>query len=327
MTIIPPNLSLNVTGAPLQLSHAFQPGGLDRAAHLRAADTVRTDPQALSFVFWRGKLLVGADEQPLLIPLDHPALGDCREPPLFIGLTEAGPRFAADLVLFTPHEDAATIGQFTDQTAQFHPAFPTGKLVEIRGLMQSLTLLDGECIATGRAMLGWHATHRFCANCGAPSVVENAGWQRKCPQCGTQHFPRTDPVVIMAIVRDDKLLLGRGPSWPERMYSLLAGFVEPGETIENAVRREVFEETRVVVGPVTYVASQPWPFPMSLMLGCIGTATSEAITLDPVELAHALWVSRDEVKAILAGTHPSINAPRSGAIAGAIIAAWAEGQI
>lgn len=311
----------------MQFSHAFQPGGLDRAAQLRADGMARTDARAHTLVFWRGKLLVDVQGQPLLVALDHPALADCREPPLFIGLAPDGPRFAADLVLFTPHEDAATIGQFTDQTAQIHPGFPEARLVEIRGLMPTLSPLDGECIATGRAMLGWHGTHRFCANCGSPSAVEMSGWQRKCPQCGTQHFPRTDPVVIMAITRGDNLLLGRGPSWPERMYSLLAGFVEPGETIENAVRRETLEETRIAVGPVRYLASQPWPFPMSLMFGCQGEATSEEITVDPVELADARWLSRTEVRSILAGTHPSINAPRSGAIAGALIAAWAEGRL
>ena len=113
----------------MQLSHAFQPGGLDRAAQLRTADTTRSEPAARTFVFWRGKLLVGADNQPLLVTLDHAALADCREPPLFIGMTPDGPRFAADLVHYTPHEDAATIGQFTDQTAQMHPGFPDGKLV------------------------------------------------------------------------------------------------------------------------------------------------------------------------------------------------------
>lgn len=311
----------------MQFSHAFQPGGLDRAAPLRAGDTARNDVQARCLVFWRGKLLVDANDHPLPVMLDHPALADCREPPVFLGLTPDGPRFAADLVLFTPHEDAATIGQFTDQTAQVHPGFPDARMVEIRGLMPTLTLIEGECIATGRAILGWHATHRFCANCGSPSAPELSGWQRKCAQCGTQHFPRTDPVVIMAITSGDKLLLGRGPSWPERMYSLLAGFVEPGETIENAVRRETLEETQVVVGPVRYITSQPWPFPMSLMFGCQGDATSEAITLDPIELADARWVTRDEVKSILAGTHASINAPRSGAIAGALIAAWAEERL
>jgi 8-oxo-dGTP pyrophosphatase MutT (NUDIX family) len=190
--------------------------------------------------------------------------------------------------------------------------------------MAGLTPLDGECVAVGRALQSWHGTHRFCANCGAPSVVELSGWQRKCPSCATQHFPRTDPVVFMAITHGDRLLLGGGPSWPERMYSLLAGFVEPGETIEAAVRRETLEESAVRVGPVSYVANQPWPFPMSLMFGCHGEALTDAITIDPVELADARWVSCGEVKAILSGEHPSIGIPRKGAIAGALITAWAK---
>jgi NAD+ diphosphatase len=125
--------------------------------------------------------------------------------------------------------------------------------------------------------------------------------------------PRTDPVVIMAITHGDRLLLGRGPAWPEDMYSLLAGFVEPGETIETAVRREVQEESQVIVGQVRYVASQPWPFPMSLMFGCHGEALSDQIEIDPLALADARWVSRTEVNAILAGSHEEIAPPRSGA--------------
>lgn len=311
----------------MDYGHAFQPGGLDRAAALRAEGGPRQDDRARTYIFWRGKLLVDLDGRPVLAGLDHPALSDCRDAPLFLGLAPDGPRFAAELTLWQPHEDAATIGQFTDATAQLHPAFPGARLLEVRGLIAALDPLDGECIATGRAMLGWHGTHRFCANCGQPSAIEAAGWQRRCPACGTQHFPRTDPVVIMAITRNDHLLLGRGPSWPERMYSLLAGFVEPGETIEAAVRRETVEETAIHVGAVRYVASQPWPFPMSLMFGCIGAALDEAITADPVELADARWVSRDEVQRVLAGDHPEINAPRRGAIAGALIAAWAEGRL
>ena len=131
----------------------------------------------------------------------------------------------------------------------------------------------------------------------------------------------------MAITSGDKLLLGRGPSWPERMYSLLAGFVEPGETIEAAVRRETKEESDITVGPVRYVTSQPWPFPMSLMFGCHGEAVSEQIAIDPVELADARWVTRAEVHAVLAGTHPEIGRPRPGAIAGALIEAWALGKL
>jgi NAD+ diphosphatase len=312
---------------PVDFNFAFQPGGLDRAAPLRLDASVRANPEARTNVFWRGKLLVNAEDRPARVGLEHPALSDCREPPAFIGLADGVPLFAADLSLWQPHEDAAVIGQFTDTTSQIHPGFADCRLAEIRGMMPGLTLLEGEAIATGRALLGWHATHRFCANCGTPSTPEASGWHRKCSSCGTQHFPRTDPVVIMAITRGDRLLLGRGPSWPERMYSLLAGFVEPGETIENAVRRETFEETGIGVGKVDYVACQPWPFPMSLMFGCIGEALDEAITLDPVELGDARWLSRDEVKVVLRGEHPELAAPRSGAIAGGLIAAWAEERI
>lgn len=311
----------------MDYAFAFQPGELDRAAQLRAGDTARQDERARTLVFWRGKLLADAGGRPAAVPLDHPALADSREAPIFVGLTPAGPRFAIDLPLWTPFEDATTIGQFIDQSEQVHPGFPDARFVEIRGLMPSLSRLDGECVATGKALLQWHAAHRFCANCGTPSGVESSGWVRKCPQCGTQHFPRTDPVVIMVITHGDRLLLGRSPSWPERMYSLLAGFVEPGESIEAAVRREVFEESAIRVGPVRYVAAQPWPFPMSLMFGCYGEATSEAITIDPVELSDARWVSRDDVRRMLAGTHPEINSPRPGAIAGALMEAWVNGRL
>ncbi len=311
----------------MDYNFAFRPGSLDRAAHLRAGDSSRQDPHARSHVYWRGKLLVDSDGHPALVALDHEAFADCREPPVLLGLTPDGPRFAADLALWTPHEDAATIGQFVDASQQVHPAFAGTHFAEIRGLMAALPDIDGECVAVGRALLGWHATHRFCANCGIATVPEHSGWHRVCRACATQHFPRTDPVVIMAITRGDRLLLGRGPSWPERMYSLLAGFVEPGEAIEAAVRRETLEETAIRVGEVGYVASQPWPFPMSLMFGCYGEALSDTITLDKVELADARWVSRSDVRKILDGLHPDMAAPRHGAIAAALIAAWADERL
>lgn len=311
----------------MEYAYAFHPGELDRAASLRSGDAARQDLRARTLVFWKGKLLVDAEGRPARVELGHGALSDSREAPIFVGLTPAGPLFAADIALWTPFEDATTIGQFVDQSQQVHPGFPGAKFVEIRGLMPTLSRLDGECIATGKAILQWHSSHRFCSNCGAASAAESSGWVRKCPQCGTQHFPRTDPVVIMVITRGDKLLLGRNPAWPDRMYSLLAGFVEPGESIEAAVRREVFEESAIKVGPVRYVSAQPWPFPMSLMFGCYGEAVSEEITIDPVELQDARWVSRDDVKLILAGTHPVINKPRPGAIAGALIEAWANERL
>lgn len=263
----------------------------------------------------------------MLVPLDHPALGDIRESPLFIGLTNDGPRYAVDLALWSPLEDATTIGEFIDRSEQPHPAWPEAKFVEVRGIMSALTPLEGECIATARALISWHGAHGFCANCGSATTVQDSGWVRKCASCGTQHFPRTDPVVIMVVTHGDNLLLGRGASWPEKMYSVLAGFVEPGEDIETAVRREVFEESAIRVGDVTYIASQPWPFPMSLMIGCHGDATTADITADPKELADARWVSREEAKTILAGAHSEIATPRPGAIAGALIQSWVDGSL
>jgi NAD+ diphosphatase len=188
--------------------------------------------------------------------------------------------------------------------------------------MVTLSPREAELAATARALLGWHRSHRFCARCGAASAPDRGGWIRRCPSCGTSHFPRTDPVVIMLVTRGDRVLLGRSPGWPERMYSLLAGFVEPGETVEGAVRREVAEETGVRVGRVGYLASQPWPFPASLMLGCWGEALSEEITLDPVELHDALWIGRSELLEVFAGAHPRIRAPREGAIAGFLLRHW-----
>ena len=149
-----------------------------------------------------------------------------------------------------------------------------------------------------------------------------AGWQRACQACDARHFPRTDPVVIMLITLGNSVLMGRSPHWPEGMYSLLAGFVEPGETIEAAVRREVFEEAGIKVGEVRYLASQPWPFPNSLMFGCQGFATSDDITIDPVEIENAFWVTREDMMAATAGQRPDMRPARQGSIARFLIEKW-----
>ena len=182
-------------------------------------------------------------------------------------------------------------------------------------MMTRLSPRDAELAATARGLFEWHRTHSYCANCGAASDWAMRGWQRDCPSCGRHHFPRTDPVVIMLILHGNSVLVGRSPGWPDRMYSLLAGFVEPGETLEAAVRREVKEESGIDVGEVGYLASQPWPFPASLMFGCIGFATSTDITLDPAELEDARWVTREEMMEAMAGRHPDIAGARKGAIA------------
>lgn len=179
--------------------------------------------------------------------------------------------------------------------------------------------------ATARSLLDWHARHGFCANCGAPTTLFRAGCGRTCPACKAEHFPRVDPVVIMIAEHDGRALLGRQPGWPQGRYSALAGFLEPGESIEEAVAREIMEEAGVRVSNVRYIASQPWPFPSSLMIACAAEAQDDAITLDETELEDAIWVARDEVRAVLAGGQGSFLAPPPYAIAHSLLTAWAHG--
>ncbi len=182
-------------------------------------------------------------------------------------------------------------------------------------------------LATAKALLFWHSRHRFCSVCGTRSELRQGGWRRDCPACEAQHFPRTDPVVIMLAVRGDYCLLGRNARFPGAMYSTLAGFVEPGETLEAAVRREVLEEAGIETGRVRYLASQPWPFPASVMIGCIAEALSETITIDTTELEDVRWFSRDEAIQLLEGRHPlNVGAPGKIAIARVLLNAWVTGK-
>jgi len=163
-------------------------------------------------------------------------------------------------------------------------------------------IIDGgeaAILAEARSLIDWHARHRYCAQCGTPSAVVSGGWVRHCPNCKAQHFPRVDPVVIMLAVSGERCLLGRGHRRPGARFSCHAGFMEPGETLEEAVRREVLEESGIQVARVRYLASQPWPFPSSLMMGFLGEALTEEITIDPEELAEVRWFERDEVRAMV----------------------------
>ncbi|MCA8883898.1 MAG: NAD(+) diphosphatase [Rhodobacteraceae bacterium] len=309
---------------------SFADSGLDRAAHLRgdaeALARAWSDPAARVLALWRCKPLVrgeGAGVTLAWMPTDAPGLDDAAEAPVFLGCDDGVPRFALDLSAWQPDQTPDLQGGFLDLSEQVHPAFPADcRFAELRGVMSALSPRDGELAATARALAAWHGRHRFCANCGAASDPAMGGWQRKCPACGAGHFPRTDPVVIMLITRGDRVLLGRSPGWPDGMYSLLAGFIEPGETIEAAVRREVLEEAGIRVGAVQYLASQPWPFPASLMLACRGEALSDTITIDPEEIEDALWLTREDLLTVYAGTHPTMRAPRQGAIAGFVLERW-----
>lgn len=301
----------------------FGGSGLDRAAGLRR------DPAALAAALdrgrvlplWRGKPLVAGEALSWLAP-DHPVLsGDPSR--VFLGIAGDVPRFAADLSGWEPEPEQAPPPGFLDPSVQHHPAIGDGAgFVELRGIMARLTPEDAELAATAKAILHWHQGHGFCSACGARSEMAQGGWQRICPACRSQHFPRTDPVVIMLVTQGNSVLLGRSPAWPEGMFSLLAGFMEPGETIEAAVRREVLEETGVRCLGVDYLASQPWPFPASLMIGARTEAATREITLDPVELEAARWVTREELVAVFAGLHPEMRPFRRGAIAEFILFNW-----
>jgi NAD+ diphosphatase len=202
---------------------------------------------------------------------------------VFLGLAGERPLFAADAA--------------EDEPARGHPA----------GLREAATELPAEDAALGAyaaSLLSWHRRHRFCASCGAQTEAVDGGHERRCPACEAHHFPRTDPVVIVRVVDEsDRLLLGRQASWPAGRFSVLAGFVEPGETLEEAVRREVLEESGVVVGDVSYVASQPWPFPSSLMIG-FSALGSGAPRPGDAELEEVRWFERAEVEAAAAGGGP-----------------------
>lgn len=306
----------------------FAGGTLNRAAHLRAGASVhRADPRARVIAMWKLKPLVG-EAGLTLLPSDHPVLRDAATI-VFLGLDAHGaPLFGADVSAWIPPDMPDFLDGFLDASAQVHPDAPEGSAFrELRAVMAGLDAFEAECAATARAILGWHVSHRFCALCGHESVAAMGGWQRDCPACDGHHFPRTDPVVIMLITSGNDVLIGRSPGWPDGMYSLLAGFVEPGETVEAAVRREVAEETGVPVGDVRYLMAQPWPFPSSLMFGCAGEATAREITIDPAEIEEARWVSREDMVEIFAGRHREILPPRQGAVAHFILRNWLADKV
>lgn len=289
---------------------AFTGSRLDRA------DNVRADPDALAGMMnWRSKLLRLDGLMPQLDDMGGLVWGT---------LADA----AEDAELVFLGLDAVDGGQgkpcFAAVPAR-GDASPRMANPNLWAIMATLSADDLAIYGGARSIIDWHARHRFCAACGGATTLAKGGWQRNCSQCQTQHFPRTDPVTIMLVEHDGKLLLGRGLGWPERAYSALAGFVEPGESIEEAVAREVLEETGVVVSNVQYIASQPWPFPSQLMMGAYSMADTTEITLDTTELADARWFTRDEVRAAMNGEADApMSTPPRQAIAHHLLSWWLE---
>ncbi len=282
----------------------FTGGLLDRA------DALRHDSDALAAAMgnWQARLLKLHQWEPEVTDDGRLGWTMLTEAPdeaefVLLGLDEDRPRFAA----FVPGQGAP-------------PPFRSPNLF---GMLDQLRPGEAATFAAARSVLDWHARHGFCANCGTATTIFRAGWGRKCGKCGAEHFPRVDPVVIMIAEHDGRALVGRAASWPAGRYSALAGFLEPGESIEEAVAREIFEEAGVRVSGVRYVASQPWPFPSQLMIACIATAEDDTITLDTNELEDAIWVPRADVRAILAGDDGAFLAPPPYAIAHTLLSEWA----
>jgi NAD+ diphosphatase len=292
--------------APLTIgAMGFAGGMLDRADALRQdaarLDALRRDPAARFLLFQDLRPVMrtdGALDLLWLAPDDLPAIIDW----VFLGLEAGAPRFAASVAA---------------------GAFVPGKAMDARSVGAQLLDARGAALGQARALLAWHARHGHCAVCGAPTLARKGGYARQCTNdtCRAEHFPRTDPVVIMLVIDGDRCLLGRQPGFPAGFYSALAGFVEPGETLEEAVAREVQEEAGLATGRVRYVASQPWPFPSSLMIGCFAEAASTTIQFDTTELEDARWFSRADCAAALAGTGPFL-VPPAVAIAHHLLSAW-----
>nr|WP_232473884.1 NAD(+) diphosphatase [Sphingomonas sp. MA1305] len=272
---------------------------------------MRHDPDALAAVMTPAARLLRLDGL-------MPAIADDR---LSWGSLAEAPDGAELALLGLDADGRAHVVAIPPMGAEGHaPAMRNPQLMAILA-----TLAPGEAAtyASARSLLDWHARHRFCAKCGAPTRMFRAGWGRRCEAEGTEHFPRVDPVVIMIAEHDGRALLGRQPSFPPGRYSALAGFLEPGESIEEAVAREIAEEAGVRVRDVRYVASQPWPFPSSLMIACVAVADDDAITLDTTELEDAIWVPREVVRAVLAGGEGPFVPPPPYAIAHTLLTVWA----
>ena len=257
-------------------------------------------------------------------------LGARREIAL-LGMGASGPVFAALLDdAATRVDEVAGPSGFLDKRSIVFP----GRADVVARDLRALTLSGAfdrdttAMLAAAKSLFYWHARHRFCSCCGAPSRVAAAGWRRECGACKATHFPRVDPVVIMLAVDGDRCLLGRQPRFPPGMYSALAGFLEPGETIEEAVRRELREESGVACGQVRFVASQPWPFPASLMIGCFALALTTEIKIDHAELEDARWFSRTEARQMMERAHDkAFTAPQPLAIAFHLLKHWVENGV
>jgi len=299
---------------------AFISNTLDRAAHLRFNDeklfALENKSDSRAYVIYRDSLVMKKDGDNVraLLSIDEAVKFGANPGTIFLGLRDGAAVFGMGISApaaekLVGREDVA--------------------VSELRGMaMQGVVPPDQlSAIAQAKSMVSWHQRHGFCANCGAKSSMAEGGWKRVCPTCKTEHFPRTDPVVIMLVEKGDKCLLGRQKQFAPGMYSCLAGFVEAAETIEDAVKREIFEESGIRCTDVTYYMTQPWPYPSSLMIGCSARALTDEIVIDRMELEDARWFDRDEAMLMWKREHPDgLAGPHPFAIAHHLLGRWLHPQ-
>ena len=299
---------------------AFVTDILDRAAHLRGHDdkliALVGNPASRAYVVHRDSLVVKRENgaSRALLSIDEALKFGANPGTIFLGLRDG----------------AAVFGMGISQTAAEKLINREDVAVtELRGMAMQGIVPSGElsAIAMAKSLVTWHQRHGYCANCGTRTAMKEGGWKRDCPNCKAEHFPRTDPVVIMLVTSGENCLLGRQKQFPTGMYSCLAGFVEAAETIEDAVRREIFEESGIHCTDVNYYMTQPWPYPSSLMIGCTARALNEDIVVDRTELEDARWFTRDEARLMLTRQHPEgLAGPHPFAIAHHLVGRWVHGE-
>ena len=304
------------------ITNIFAGNPLDRASEKRIdtdwMSARLNDAESLAVAIWNGRPLV-EDAPPgkpavriAYLPISlarKVTAGDERV--LFMGLWKETAVFAIDLEGTADPTDGPLSG--------------FGRFEDLRAIALTLPADDAAILATAKGVFEWRRKHGFCSACGQPSIVADGGWKRVCEACRTEHFPRTDPVVIMLPIFGEKCLLGRQAIWPPGMYSALAGFLEPGEAIEEACARELQEEAGLTAVAVRYHSTQPWPWPNSLMIGLHADVADDNAVPDQAELDEVRWFTREETRALLKGEIPGVFAPGAMAIAHQLIKAWAEG--